>query len=1222
MTRAALRSILKLAVSLALLVVLLGALLIGRLSMGPITLDAYAGALETRINDALDGWRVSVTGAELALDAEGDPSLRLRRVRLTDPSGVEVVRAPLAAVTIDMGAAIRGRFALTGAELVGPSALILRDADGVVRLALGDAAATAAPSPTSVPSVPSAPSAPSDQSDQRDPGATVSVSADETATTVADIVEGLSGDQGSVPALERFRSIRVRDARLRYVDRVSRTVWRSEDATLTIARTDTGVSARVSAAARRAVEGRDAGAEAEAGGPPVTISVTGARARGAEFVVLGVRVRDLPSRAVAEQIRAFEMASRFEGTLSGDGAARLRLADGRLISLAGEIRVVDGLVPLGPTVAPIRARSVAARFGYARASDEVRLESLDFDFGDVSGGAFGRLTLERDADGRTIGATGDLALENVRIARRDLYAEPVTVASASADLTIATEPLRLTAANLALVKEDLTARGDLSVTVEPDGRTSGRAAATLEPFSAERLAPLWPKPAAPDARAWVAENVLGGRITGAELALAWSNARLKAADAAPSDIAPSDTAPSDAGPSDAGPSDAAPPPAGAATGGSANTAAAAGAPEVSVDFVFGFEALSMTAVKQMAPLTEGVGRGRVTAERFTADLDSGVVDLGADGRLTLSESRFVIPDFSVDVERGDVDLNASGPARALLALIDQEPLGFPSRFGLDVDGVRGRATASAQLSLPLLKALPLEDVSVSVDVSARDLSLEPPDLGQRVSAAQARISADKTRLRFDSPRVLYAGTPVAVRWTEIFSPAPGRARSVYALGARLGAAKLRELGAPAWLSLSGAAVVDATLTLVDRQAPSLSLSADLTPLGARLDPIGFAKSPGAPGSLSAEARLGAREIRLSGVKATLDALSLEADAVFAADGALETAEIARLAIGPGTSLSGRAERSAERGVALSLAGPRVDLRPVIDRLETAGGADADGGAGAGGGADGPADDFSLSLRAERARLDDSRSLRALAADLEIRGAETRLDASAETRGGAPVSLSYEDSPSLPEPDKGAALKIESADAGRLLSDLELTGQASGGALSVGARVRESGRATGAVRISDVTLIDAPVLAQILSNASILGLIDGDGADGIRFTRVRVPFDWRGGRIEIDEAAATGPSMGVTADGVIDRRARTIDLAGSVSPFYAVNSLLGRVPVLGDLFTGGRGQGIVGVAYSVNGPIADPRVTVNPLSALAPGPLRALFEGEGERPEISPGLRGR
>ena len=69
---------------------------------------------------------------------------------------------------------------------------------------------------------------------------------------------------------------------------------------------------------------------------------------------------------------------------------------------------------------------------------------------------------------------------------------------------------------------------------------------------------------------------------------------------------------------------------------------------------------------------------------------------------------------------------------------------------------------------------------------------------------------------------------------------------------------------------------------------------------------------------------------------------------------------------------------------------------------------------------------------------------------------------------------------------------------------------------------------------------------------------------------------------------------------------------TTSPAYALNSALGRIPIIGNIFTGGeKGSGLFAANFRMTGPQEDPKVDVNPLSALAPGFLRRLFGVFGE-----------
>jgi hypothetical protein len=87
---------------------------------------------------------------------------------------------------------------------------------------------------------------------------------------------------------------------------------------------------------------------------------------------------------------------------------------------------------------------------------------------------------------------------------------------------------------------------------------------------------------------------------------------------------------------------------------------------------------------------------------------------------------------------------------------------------------------------------------------------------------------------------------------------------------------------------------------------------------------------------------------------------------------------------------------------------------------------------------------------------------------------------------------------------------------------------------------------------------------------------------------------------------SGGQLGVTAQGRVDTGADRIDLEGTVVPLYGINQVIGAIPLLGTLLTGGDGQGLLAANWTLRGPLGDPQVGVNPLSLFAPGLLRRLL----------------
>ncbi|MBC8158232.1 MAG: AsmA-like C-terminal domain-containing protein [Alphaproteobacteria bacterium] len=131
---------------------------------------------------------------------------------------------------------------------------------------------------------------------------------------------------------------------------------------------------------------------------------------------------------------------------------------------------------------------------------------------------------------------------------------------------------------------------------------------------------------------------------------------------------------------------------------------------------------------------------------------------------------------------------------------------------------------------------------------------------------------------------------------------------------------------------------------------------------------------------------------------------------------------------------------------------------------------------------------------------------------------------------------------------------------------------------------------------------------------------GVQGQGLAVTEVEVAFTRLEGVVSLMGARANGVSLGFTASGKIYSYSDIVDIEGTLVPAYAINSVLGNIPVLGKIFSGGeKGGGIFAATYKITGPTESPKIEVNPLSVLAPGFLRKLFgflegrEDVGETP---------
>ncbi|MGC8470404.1 MAG: AsmA-like C-terminal region-containing protein, partial [Acetobacteraceae bacterium] len=216
---------------------------------------------------------------------------------------------------------------------------------------------------------------------------------------------------------------------------------------------------------------------------------------------------------------------------------------------------------------------------------------------------------------------------------------------------------------------------------------------------------------------------------------------------------------------------------------------------------------------------------------------------------------------------------------------------------------------------------------------------------------------------------------------------------------------------------------------------------------------------------------------------------------------------------------------------------------------------------------------------------------------------TSLSLVATPVGGKPLTVSIAPGPG------GRVLAAATDDAGALFRAADLIDRLVGGTLRLSARYAD-GQAgdplTGTLEIDRFRVRRAPVLGKLLQAMTLYGLADALGGPGLAFHRLVAPFRLAGSILSLGPARAFSPSLGLTARGTIDRAAGRVALSGTIVPAYFFNSLLGNLPIVGRLFSPEKGSGLFAANYQVTGPIADPSVSVNPLSALTPGFLRGVF----------------
>ena len=154
-------------------------------------------------------------------------------------------------------------------------------------------------------------------------------------------------------------------------------------------------------------------------------------------------------------------------------------------------------------------------------------------------------------------------------------------------------------------------------------------------------------------------------------------------------------------------------------------------------------------------------------------------------------------------------------------------------------------------------------------------------------------------------------------------------------------------------------------------------------------------------------------------------------------------------------------------------------------------------------------------------------------------------------------------------------------------------------------VYSGGQIDASVRGRDVRVQQIPILAQLLTVASLQGLNDTLVGDGILFTDFDFPIRYKDNVVFIRDGYAKGEALGINVWGTTDLDSKALAMSGTLIPAYGLNG------IFGDLRS--KGLGLVGIKYHVHGTQKAPEVLVNPLSVVLPGFMKVWFDSSRKEP---------
>ena len=611
--------------------------------------------------------------------------------------------------------------------------------------------------------------------------------------------------------------------------------------------------------------------------------------------------------------------------------------------------------------------------------------------------------------------------------------------------------------------------------------------------------------------------------------------------------------------------------------------------------------------------------GTLAYRGLTVDYFTGLPPLkGVDGTATFDRAHFDLAPTSgtvngvqltggtanlskldTNAEEIALDLALRGELPAVLQVLDSEPLHYARALKINPAQLSGKVDGRVQFKFPLKHDLAIDEVDYAAQAGLSGVGVPHVLAGRDLTAGDLKLELDRASLRISGTARL-ADVPATLSWIESLRRSDA-VQTRYRLKARLDDEARRRLAVDFLPGVvKGPVDVDVAYALTTAKRATADVALDLKDATVDVAKLNWRKAPGAPATATLSLDLvddHVRAIRDATVKgAGADA---RVSLAFGADGAIRRVDAPRLIVGE-TDASGSVAPRKEGGWQVELRGMSFDATGLMADLGRSG-AEA-------------SVPLVVDAAVDRLILGPKREARAVKGQVYSDGVHWQaasLDAT--LFGGGKASLRFGEAGGIRN------FRLSSGDFGGLVRVLGLSDNLTGGEIEIIGRAKDNGARrifTGKVDGRDYRIVDAPLFAKLLAVASFSGIGGLLSGEGIPFTHLTGDFSIVDGKLEFKDARAYGGAIGVNASGSYDSGLNLLEMSGTLIPAYSINSVLGNVPVLGPLLLGGEGQGIFGANFKIAGSGSDATITVNPLSALAPGALRKLFLFEAPQPDAT------
>lgn len=585
-------------------------------------------------------------------------------------------------------------------------------------------------------------------------------------------------------------------------------------------------------------------------------------------------------------------------------------------------------------------------------------------------------------------------------------------------------------------------------------------------------------------------------------------------------------------------------------------------------------------------------KARVTGRTATVTIGQAAIDTPTGRKLNISDVVFEVPDMAPKPSPAKVKFKIDGPVPAVAEILASDRLNEFTGNLLDPNATKGNVTAQITLGLPIKRELTKADTSYTISADLAGFAGDKLVMNQKLEANTLKVVANNQGYQVKGD-VKINGQAASLDYRK-----PNDGDADVKLQATLDDASRARLGFDLGPAVSGAIPVKLIGKIGGPDRDSrLGIEADLTAL--KLDNIlpGWVKTPGRSSKAVFNVVQKAQSTRLEDIVIDGGGVLIKGSVEVDQNGDLISANFPTYSPTEGDKTSLKAERGPDGALKVTMRGDVFDGRGFLKSAMS--GKEAD-----------PKSktkniDFDVDLKLGAVAGFYGEAVRSVDVKLSRRNGTFRSFALSGKLG--------RDTP-LTGDMRGRAqgrdvIYIETKDAGAFFRFTDTYAKMYGGelALAMDPPTTDSRAKEGLINVRDFAIKGESSLDRVAAGGP------SGSQSSISFSRLRAEFTRQSGQLSIREGVVKGPTIGATIEGNIDYPANQVRMSGTFVPMYGLNNMFGQIPIVGLFLGGGSNEGLIGVTYEVVGTPGAPIMRVNPISAMAPGVLRKIFEfGTGKQ----------